>query len=764
MKLSFKTILPIILISALLILLNGCMGTVPDEEPGYTPGTITGIIAAPCCSTSAEPVSETCCIAPEYWCFYCQNTWNLQDAIEVVLTYGEDEVATVFTNEDGEFTFTNVDPGKNYVITAYCLDFGDNRPLVKDVALELIEGSSFDTKITDLVSTSLGLVVDFLVLYTDWGPEDISLDEVLADRPNFPNFPKFKKLVYEVRRVVENCEVNLLTDDEVQYALCLAAEEISKLTIGCGPGYTPPPPPPNPCAGNTAPSISSVLLDGTAVSIGETVHVVVGTPYVITVNASDDGVKDPLTYSATIDGITVGTVTSNVVTVTPLVVGTFEVYVKVNDGCTTTTWGPVTVVVDPVTYVLTTAAVPPEGGSVSGSGTYNSGTVVPVTATPALGWTFTGWSGDLSGTTNPDNVTMNSNKSVTANFTQDCYNLVVTIVGSGSVDQSPLPGAGDCYLSGTNVTLTPTAALGWTFAGWSGVDSGDISTPAPYIITMDSNKAVTANFEETADVTINYVATTGGSVDNASETLAPATGVAVGSTATADPGYSFVNWTDSGANEVSTSAYFVPDKVGGLNVAATYTANFDIIQYTITATAGPGGTISPIGDVIVDHGADQNFTMIPDLEYRVADVLVDGVSVGAVLDYDFTNVTANHTIHVTFELNPCCDLDEKLTVNSIEWYKDPSDDIWKVQTDCKVVDNTCSYWLTVKAELINPSLIVEDDDSNTAHGQEFTAKSTLSSELGGDTAPIEYSVKISFYDRDGLCEPYVQEFDVPYSI
>ena len=70
------------------------------------------------------------------------------------------------------------------------------------------------------------------------------------------------------------------------------------------------------------------------------------------------------------------------------------------------------------------------------------------------------------------------------------------------------------------------------------------------------------------------MATTGGSVDNASETLAPATGVAVGSTATADSGYSFVNWTDSGANEVSTSAYFVPAKVGGLNVAATYTANF----------------------------------------------------------------------------------------------------------------------------------------------------------------------------------------------
>ena len=54
MKLSFKTILPIILISALLILLTGC--TVPDESPGYTPGAISGTIARPevCCGEPSE--------------------------------------------------------------------------------------------------------------------------------------------------------------------------------------------------------------------------------------------------------------------------------------------------------------------------------------------------------------------------------------------------------------------------------------------------------------------------------------------------------------------------------------------------------------------------------------------------------------------------------------------------------------------------------------------------------------------------------------
>jgi pectate lyase len=70
----------------------------------------------------------------------------------------------------------------------------------------------------------------------------------------------------------------------------------------------------------------------------------------------------------------------------------------------------------PTTYTLTTAASPTAGGTVSGAGTYNSGTVVTLTATPATGYTFTGWSGDASGTSTSVNVTMSSNKAVTANF------------------------------------------------------------------------------------------------------------------------------------------------------------------------------------------------------------------------------------------------------------------------------------------------------------------------------------------------------------
>ena len=90
---------------------------------------------------------------------------------------------------------------------------------------------------------------------------------------------------------------------------------------------------------------------------------------------------------------------------------------------------------------------------------------------------------------------MDSDKAVTATFTQDCYNLVVTIVGSGSVAKAP---DAECYIYDTVVTLTPTAAPGWTFAGWSEDLSGSSD---PESITMDSDKAVTATFTQDDRIT-----------------------------------------------------------------------------------------------------------------------------------------------------------------------------------------------------------------------------------------------------------------------
>jgi len=78
-----------------------------------------------------------------------------------------------------------------------------------------------------------------------------------------------------------------------------------------------------------------------------------------------------------------------------------------------------------------------------------------------------------------------------------------------------------------------------------------------------------------------------------------------------------------------------------------------VLQYVITASAGTGGTIDPSGDVLVPQFGTQSFTITPNTGYHIKDVLVDGVSVGAVSTYTFTNVAANHTIEATFADTNC---------------------------------------------------------------------------------------------------------------
>ena len=70
--------------------------------------------------------------------------------------------------------------------------------------------------------------------------------------------------------------------------------------------------------------------------------------------------------------------------------------------------------------------------------------------------------------------------------------------------------------------------------------------------------------------------------------------------------------------------------------------------YTIRASAGTGGSVTPSGNVSVRAGADQSFIITPDRGYAVSDVRIDGRSIGAVIRYTFENVRSSHTIEVSF--------------------------------------------------------------------------------------------------------------------
>ena len=83
--------------------------------------------------------------------------------------------------------------------------------------------------------------------------------------------------------------------------------------------------------------------------------------------------------------------------------------------------------------------------------------------------------------------------------------------------------------------------------------------------------------------------------------------------------------------------------------ASTSGGSSSVARYTITATAGEGGAIDPAGATQVRRGESQSYAIRPDEGFEVADVLVDGESVGAVTTYTFENVAAAHTIQAVFQ-------------------------------------------------------------------------------------------------------------------
>lgn len=344
--------------------------------------------------------------------------------------------------------------------------------------------------------------------------------------------------------------------------------------------------------------------------------------------------------------------------------------------------------------------------------TYDHGTDVELTATPSTGYGFDGWSGDASGTTNPLTVTMTSNMSITASFSVNVYTITATASTGGSIspngsvsvahgdDQSFTfgPDAGYHFLellvdgvhvdssssyTFTNVTADHTIHAdfeinSYTITATAGAN-GAINPSGAVSVTHGSNKAfdivantgyhvadvfvdsasvgaqtsytftnVTADHTLEATFAINtYTLTvnaTNGSVVKDPDQANYNHGTSVELTATGNSGYFFVDWTGDVSSTSNPLTISVDSNM-------TVTANFQQTSYTITASAGSNGSISPSGAVTVNTGDDQTFTITPNNGYHVADVLVDGNSVGAVTSYDFLDVTADHTISATFAIN-----------------------------------------------------------------------------------------------------------------
>lgn len=199
---------------------------------------------------------------------------------------------------------------------------------------------------------------------------------------------------------------------------------------------------------------------------------------------------------------------------------------------------------EPTTIITIDPA--PTGGSITldpADGPYDEGTVVTVTAEAEEGYAFDAWRGDLSGTTNPETLTMDEDKTISANFREvepETYTITIDPApAGGSITLDPAVGP---YEAGTEVTVTAAADEGYTFDEWDGDLSGSTN---PATLTMDEDKTISAAF--TADVP-TYTITIDPEPTLGSITLDPADGpynegTEVTVTAVPDTDYSLVEWS-----------------------------------------------------------------------------------------------------------------------------------------------------------------------------------------------------------------------------
>ena len=134
-------------------------------------------------------------------------------------------------------------------------------------------------------------------------------------------------------------------------------------------------------------------------------------------------------------------------------------------------------------------------------------------------------------------------------------------------------------------------------------------------------------------------------------------------------GYTFQGWKINGTTYTTVTSGLLDALAAASGNALRAEADFKenvviggggggsvVSTFVITASAGQGGTISPTGRVSVNLNANKQFTIQPKDGYVIADVLVDGVSVGAVSSYTFERVNKNHTISVTFKVAEAVDV------------------------------------------------------------------------------------------------------------
>ncbi len=273
--------------------------------------------------------------------------------------------------------------------------------------------------------------------------------------------------------------------------------------------------------------------------------------------------------------------------------------------------------------------------------TYDEDTSVVLDASPDAGNMFVEWSGALTGSADSGTITMSMDHAVSALF-----DIAWIITASAGPHGDIAPKGEVIVRNNTDQTFTVSPDFGYDISGVA-VDDVPVGTASTYTFhPVVEDHTIEASFDLKR---YHIVAEAGpnGSIDPSGD-ITVVHGTQQTFLISPNAGYNILDVATDGVSVGPITEYTFPD----ISADHTIEASFDIKRYHIVATAGPNGSIDPSGDVTVVHSADQTFAITPDTGFDVAVVAVDDVPVGAVTSYTFQSVSADHTIHASFEPVP----------------------------------------------------------------------------------------------------------------
>ena len=291
----------------------------------------------------------------------------------------------------------------------------------------------------------------------------------------------------------------------------------------------------------------------------------------------------------------------------------------------------------PQNYTITVSANPTNGGSVTGGGTYQQGQSCTVSATANTGYTFSNWTenGNVVSTQANYTFNVNGNRTLVANFTAQQYTITATAdpVNGGNVT------GGGTYNYGNSCTLNATPAAGYAFVNWT-KNGTQVSTNASYTFTVTESAAYVAHFQlQTFTVNVNANPTEGGTVTgggtfNYGETCTV--------TATANEGYTFVNWAQ-GFFSVSNEASYTFTVTNNVNL----TANFSLQTLEVKVAIEPAEAGDVTGEGSYNYGDEVTLSVIRNEDWAFLNWTENGEVVSEEPIYVFT-ITRNHDLMAHF--------------------------------------------------------------------------------------------------------------------